>query len=191
MFLNTKVLHVKIPFHVNFEEMNLRFYVKRSGDGVWKHGVVFIKEVVSKPAITFAANTLFGENYETCPTKHSWKAGPDEWRIEYAWKKLSHWNGISVRTAKQSAPIVPDSEEGFIVDHHWGYAKAGENTTNEYLVKHPWWDAYKVLEYNINVDFTAVYGEKFGFLGRQSPSSVMLAEGSELTLTGKKRIVKR
>ena len=30
MFLNTRVLRVPVPFHINFEEVNLRFYVKRS-----------------------------------------------------------------------------------------------------------------------------------------------------------------
>ena len=29
MFLDTRVLGMPIPFHVNFEEVNLRYYVKR------------------------------------------------------------------------------------------------------------------------------------------------------------------
>jgi uncharacterized protein YqjF (DUF2071 family) len=35
MFKNTKLLGIKIPFHVNFEEVNLRFYVKRFENGMW------------------------------------------------------------------------------------------------------------------------------------------------------------
>ncbi|WP_317233059.1 MULTISPECIES: DUF2071 domain-containing protein [Pontibacter] len=39
MFINTKLLNFKIPFHINFEEVNLRFYVKRLeimyGSGEW------------------------------------------------------------------------------------------------------------------------------------------------------------
>jgi len=50
MFINTKLLGVKIPLHTNFEEVNLRFYVKRFDKGEWKRGVVFIKEIVPKPA---------------------------------------------------------------------------------------------------------------------------------------------
>ena len=53
MFLNTKVKGLKIPFHTNFEEVNLRFYVKYKEDNIWKRGVVFIKEIVPKPALTF------------------------------------------------------------------------------------------------------------------------------------------
>lgn len=70
MFLNTRLLGVKIPFHVNFEEVNLRFYVKRLDRDTWKRGVVFIKEIVPKPALTFVANTVYQENYETLPMQH-------------------------------------------------------------------------------------------------------------------------
>ena len=68
MFENVKVLGVKIPFHVNFEEVNLRFYVKRFEDGKWKRGTVFIKEIVPKHAVTLVANTLYKERYQTLNT---------------------------------------------------------------------------------------------------------------------------
>lgn len=35
MFINTKLLGIKIPFHTSFEEVNLRFYVKRFDNGEW------------------------------------------------------------------------------------------------------------------------------------------------------------
>lgn len=72
MFLNTKVLGFKVPFHVNFEEVNLRFYVRYREGAEWKRGVVFIKEIVSRPALTFVANTIYKEKYETMPMGHSW-----------------------------------------------------------------------------------------------------------------------
>src|ERR1044072_8762987 len=63
MFLETKLKGFKIPFHVNFEEINLRFYVKYKDENqVWKRGVVFIKEIVPKPALAFIANTIYKEN---------------------------------------------------------------------------------------------------------------------------------
>jgi hypothetical protein len=83
MFLNTKVLNFKIPFHVNFEEVNFRFYVKRQNKNVWKRGVVFIKEIVSKPALTFVANTVYKENYETLPMQHKWDETEEERLVEY------------------------------------------------------------------------------------------------------------
>ena len=73
MFVNTKLLGVKVPFHINFEEVNLRFYVKRKAHNEWRRGVVFIKEIVPKPMLTFVANTVYKEHYETLPMKHSWE----------------------------------------------------------------------------------------------------------------------
>ncbi len=73
MFENTKVLGLKIPFHINFEEVNLRFYVKYYQDQQWKRGVVFIKEIVPKKALAFVANAVYHENYEAMPMKHSWE----------------------------------------------------------------------------------------------------------------------
>jgi uncharacterized protein YqjF (DUF2071 family) len=43
MFEEVKLLGFKIPFHVNFEEVNLRFYVRHFHNGQWKRGAVFIK----------------------------------------------------------------------------------------------------------------------------------------------------
>ena len=71
MFENVKVLGIKIPFHVTFEEVNLRFYVKRFENGIWKRGTVFIKEIVPKPAVTLVANTLYKEHYQTLKMQHS------------------------------------------------------------------------------------------------------------------------
>jgi len=51
MFKNTKLLGIPIPFHRNFEEVNLRFYVRYKQNNEWKRGVVFIKELVPKIAI--------------------------------------------------------------------------------------------------------------------------------------------
>ncbi len=63
MFLNTRIKGISIPFHKNFEEIDLRFYVRHYCEGNWKRGVVFIKEIVPKPMIALIANILYGEKY--------------------------------------------------------------------------------------------------------------------------------
>ena len=55
MFLDTRVMDFLIPFHVNFEEVNLRFYVKRETRTEIRRGVVFIKEIVPRGAIAWVA----------------------------------------------------------------------------------------------------------------------------------------
>ncbi len=188
MFLNTKLLGFKIPFHINFEEVNLRFYVKRLENGKWKRGVVFVKEIVPKPALTFVANTIYKEHYETLPMKHSWTTENDQLRISYEWRKKGEWQKFEVISDKEERIIEPNSKTEFITEHYWGYAKINAQKTNEYEVTHPKWVHYPVKNYTINVDFKSVYGESFGFLNGIEPSSVMLAEGSEITVESKRTI---
>lgn len=178
MFLNTKVIGFKVPFHTDFEEVNLRFYVRFKENEVWKRGVVFIKEIVPKPALTFVANTVYGENYETMPMAHSWILEADEQIIEYKWRKRDRCHSFKVRTGIELLEISEGSEEEFITEHYWGYTKIKNNKTSEYGVEHPRWNIYRTLDYNIDVDFGNVYGENFSFLNNINPHSVFLAEGS-------------
>jgi uncharacterized protein YqjF (DUF2071 family) len=180
MFLETAVKGFKIPFHVNFEEVNLRFYVRYKDGGVWKRGVVFIKEIVPKAAITWVANTIYKENYETLPMEHTWEAGSGALNVAYRWRKNKSWNSLQVMTDHEPVEIQPGSEEEFITEHYWGYAKIGDRKTSEYEVVHPRWQVYPVRQYAIDVDFGKVYGDDFGFLKSEIPRSVFLAEGSEI-----------
>ena len=188
MFINTKLLGIKIPFHTEFEEVNLRFYVKRFENGEWKRGVVFIKEIVPKPALTFVANTLYKENYETLPMEHFWSSENKVRTIQYKWKKNNKWNSIKIEASVKKFKIESNSETEFITEHYWGYAKVNNDKTNEYEVTHPKWEVYKVNSYDIDVDFEATYGKEFEFLNSTSPTSVMIAEGSEITVENKKTI---
>jgi hypothetical protein len=188
MFVETKLLGIKIPFHVNFEEVNLRFYVKRFENNAWKRGVVFIKEIVPKPALTIIANTLYKEHYETMPMRHKWEENEVNRVVEYEWKKNSLWQSFKVVAALNTSEIVENSETEFITEHYWGYAKVSNAVTNEYEVTHPKWQQYAIESSEINVDFGLVYGAEFDFLTNMNPASVMLAEGSKITVEGKKTI---
>ncbi|MCL5245031.1 DUF2071 domain-containing protein [Cellulophaga sp. 20_2_10] len=188
MFVNTKLLGVKIPFHSNFEEVNLRFYVKRFDGEVWKRGVVFIKEIVPKPALTFVANTVYNENYETLPMQHQWEQNNTIKKVVYKWKKNNKWNSFSIDADATSETIAPNSETEFITEHYWGYATVSQNSSNEYEVTHPKWEQYAIKDYSISVDFGTLYGEEFQFLSTKKPSSVMLAEGSTITVESKRKL---
>ena len=188
LFVNTRLKGIKIPFHANFEEVNLRFYVKRKSANEWKRGVVFIKEIVPKPAITFVANTVYKENYETMPMNHIWEVIDGNKTVEYQWKKDNNWNSIKVVTEDLESPILEGTKESFIAEHYWGYAKINNKHTNEYEVKHPKWSQYKVKEQSIDVDFEKTYGREFTFLKELSPSSIFLAVGSEISVENKKNL---
>lgn len=187
MFLNTKLLGMKIPFHIHFEEVNLRFYVRRKQGEETKRGVVFIKEIVPKPAITFVANTIYNENYETMPMNHKWEEAKGMINITYQWKKNKKWHKISVQAEHIMQEMQKDSAQEFIAEHYWGYAKHAKATT-EYEVKHPTWQYYPVVHYQIDIDFLATYGKDFEFLNSEQPQSVYLLEGSEISVENKTEI---
>ncbi len=187
MFLDTKVKGISIPFHINFEEINLRFYVRHKVNNEWRRGVVFIKEIVSKPLLAFVANTIYGENYKAMKTKHKWREDEDSLTVEYKWK-IKRWNSFIVTAENASKDIEAGSEEEFITEHFWGYTRLNEKKTSEYGVEHPKWKMFDVKHYQINVNYISVYGSEFGSLTTQKPDSVFLAEGSEIIVRAGRKI---
>ena len=188
MFVNTKVMGIKVPFHVNFEEVNLRFYVRYLDGGEWKRGVVFIKEIVPKPALTLVANTLYKEHYETMPMRHRWEVAGDNLAVEYHWKKHGMWHSLQILAENRLQDISNGSEAEFITEHYWGYTQINARKTSEYGVEHPRWQIYKALSHTIEADFARTYGQSFAFLNHETPKSVFLAEGSEILVREGKAI---
>jgi len=180
-FFNTRVLGIKIPFHVNFEEVNLRFYVRRKFGNEWRRGVVFISEIVPKHAIAFIANTLYHENYKAMPMQ-SFVSGRGSYEVEYRWKFEGDWNSLKIRTSQSASPLVIGSMEECITEHYWGYNKAGKNKTTEYQVIHPRWNVYPVEEHFIHCNFARLYDTDFAFLQDANPHSVFLADGSDVSV---------
>ncbi|ANF51995.1 hypothetical protein A0O34_16400 [Chryseobacterium glaciei] len=184
MFLNTKLLGFPIPFHRNFEEVNLRFYVKKKEGNEYKRGVVFIKEIVPKPALSFVANSIYKENYKTMPMKNFINEKDGELLIKYSWKDKT-WHSIEITAENEPLPMENNSEFEFITEHYFGFTKR-ENKTSEYEVCHPKWNYYLVKNHQLEIDFNKIYGKDFEFLNDQKPISVMLAEGSEIQVKTKK-----
>lgn len=178
MFTDVKIKGIAVPFHRTFPEVNLRFYVKRKEAGEWQRGVVFVSEIVPKPAISFIANSIYKEHYCTMPMKHYTEKNEQSLRTGYSWKKKGKWNTLEVTAEPVPVPLQSGSEEEFITEHFRGYAKGNNRGTVEYHVSHPRWDIYKVKSYRVDCDFGSVYGNNFAFLSQLTPLSVFLAEGS-------------
>ena len=188
MFENVRVLGTKIPNHSDFEEVNLRFYVKRFENGVWKRGAVFISEIVPKSAITLVANTLYHEHYRTLFMRHEILEKENTKSFKYQWSLNTKWNTIKIETEKNPIDIEPNSEAEFITEHYFGYTKVNEKTTFEYEVRHPRWQQLKVITNNSEIDFEQVYGLEFAFVKNLKPTSVFLAIGSPISIEGKKKL---
>ncbi len=186
MFVNTKLLGISVPFHKNFEEVNLRFYVKKLENGIWKRGVVFIKEIVPKKALSLVANTFYNENYCTLPMSHSIIESDNELSVSYSWQ-TSKLNTMTLIAENIQGEMIVGSDFEFITEHYFGFTKTN-NQTSEYEVKHPKWNFYEVKNFEIQVDFKKNYGTNFSFLNDAKPISVMLAEGSEIEVHTKKNL---
>ena len=180
MFLNTRVLGVPIPGHINFEEVNLRFYVKRETESETRRGVVFVKEIVPRRAICYVARTFYGEPYER------WGMSNDrsDLRIQYSWARGMVTNDLSVRLGEDLGVPSNGSHGEFIIEHYWGYTRRSERKTDEYKVEHPKWELREVVDESseIDVKFGQVYGRGFAFLDEIAPYSILFAKGSEISV---------
>ena len=188
LFTRVRLKGIPIPFHTHFEEVNLRFYVKRPlPDGTHRRGVVFISEIVPKPAITLVARALYGEAYSTARTRHTWTTTPDALAVRYDWRHRGHWQTVSVEASPIAQPIAPISMEEFITEHYWGYTKRRNlfgrpASTGEYGVAHPRWQVYPILNSHIEADFGSLYGPAFANLTQRKPDHILLAEGSAIAI---------
>jgi uncharacterized protein YqjF (DUF2071 family) len=176
MFQDTRLLGVPVPFHRSFEEVNLRFYVRR-GD---KRGVVFIKELVPKAAVAAVARWVYRENYVAVPMDHIVLEGSG--RVEYSWQFNGRTHHLAVHPEGPFQPLVPGTEEEFIAEHYWGYAAQPDGGTVEYQVAHPPWRAARVHAPEVDLDAAALYGEDFAPALTAPPRSAFLAEGSAIAV---------
>jgi len=182
MFKKTSLLHIPIPFLGTFEEINLRFYVKRvEGDSI-KRGVVFINETVPYRPVAWLANKLYKEHYTAIPTKNEIVTLNKSKKVRYEWKIKNVWNHLEVMASLASSSMLAGSAEEFIFEHYYGYTKISDHSSQEYKVNHPSWLIHEVLDYSIGCDFEAMYGSDFSFLSYVQPDSIMLAKGSEVSV---------
>ena len=177
-FLKTKLLGVPIPFHRDFPEVNLRFYVRRVVEGQARRGVVFIKEIVPRHAVTWVARTFYNENYVTLPMREEITA--DSYR--YEWRSKGTWYRLSVETHGDWNVPDLDSEASFVAEHYWGYAVQRDGSTLQYEVEHPRWRMAKADQVEYECDVAGLYGEEFVEALSQEPVSAFMAEGSEVVV---------
>lgn len=178
MFLDTRVMGFLIPFHVNFEEVNLRFYIKREVDGEIRRAVCFVKEIVPRAAIAAVARVMYGEPYERWSMGHS----RTDNEVGYSWSRAGCENKLSVEIDQNLGVPAEGSHGEFIIEHYWGYTNRSGGRVDEYKVEHPKWELFSTKNESIKVDFGATYGEEFAFLNDEKPFSILLAKGSEIAV---------
>lgn len=188
-FCRTKLLgRFPIPFHSNFEEVNLRFYVRRNEGGEERRGVVFIAEVVPKRAIATTARLLFGENYVCLPMKHRIENNGSAKSVEYQWRVGGEWCRISVKTSGLPKPAMEESLEQFITEHYWGYSRQRGGGSLEYQVEHVPWKVWATPEARFEGDVSALYGKELSAALQRRAESAFVADGSPVVVFRGKRL---
>lgn len=179
-FNKTRLRGVRVPFHQSFEEINLRFYVRR-GD---RRGVVFIRELVPKFAVAAIARFAFNENYSSMPMSHriGLDVNGDVIAAEYAWGRDAARCTMRVETSGKSYLPQAGSLSEFITEHYWGYAAQKNGGCLEYEVKHPQWRVREAVRHEFAGDASGVYGAQFAQVLRREADSGFLAEGSDVTV---------
>jgi uncharacterized protein len=190
-FLRTRIFGaLAVPFHSNFDEINLRFYVRRRDDesGEVRRGVVFIREIVPRRAVALMARLAYNENYGCHPMRHEVSAHGTGMRAKYEWRLGRQWIGLQAEA--DGAPALPadGSIEQFISEHYWGYSRQRDGGTVEYQVTHPQWRVWRSTRAGFEGDCSAVYGPVFAETLARRPDSAFIADGSAVSVLAGRRI---
>ncbi len=181
LFLDTRLLGVPVPFHRDFEEVNLRFYVRRKSADTWRRGVVFIREIVPRHAIALVARACYGENYFTLPMKHEIEHVDSSLKAEYSWRRGRKWESLKMSATGQPQSIPAGSHAEFITEHYWGYT-ALRSGSGEYRVEHPRWKIWNASSFELNADVATLYGQQFVETLDAPPRSAFIVDGSPITV---------
>jgi uncharacterized protein YqjF (DUF2071 family) len=184
-FEQTRLLGLPIPWHRHFDELNLRFYVVRQHQREVRRGVVFIKELVPKRMVAWVARTFYNENYWAVPMRSRIELprlpAKCEGAVAYEWFSDGRWQGLRAGISGEPQAVAAGSEEEFITEHYWGYARQRDQATVEYGVEHPPWRVWKGTA-QLEWDPACLYGPGFVDCLTKPPSSVFVADGSAVVV---------
>ena len=181
-FLNTRVRGIPIPFHVNFPEVNLRFYVRHTkADGSIERGVVFIKELVPRYCIAQVANKIYNEPYDTAQMESETHYEGNQIHVQHEFRYQGQKHKL--KFIAENEPYLPQegSTEHFFKEHEWGFGLNKRGKLLKYRVEHPAWKIYPIRKrFLFQVDFGSLYGQEWQFLNTKIPYNILLAEGSPI-----------
>ena len=187
-FLNMKMLGVPIPFHRDFDEINLRFYVRRRERNELKRGVAFVREIVPRRAVATIARVLYNEQYVTRAMSHRIERNQASCEAQYSWTGRHDRGKLSVSVKGEPALPQEGSQEQFIAEHYWGYSAQRDGGCLEYRVEHPSWRVWKSRNASFEGDVEELFGRELVAVLKREPASAFLAEGSEIALRRGRRL---
>jgi uncharacterized protein YqjF (DUF2071 family) len=183
---------VRWPGHVNFPEINLRFYVRQKDQSETRRGVVFIRELVPRPLISFVARWLYNEPYAAAGMSSRVTETPERITVEHqVTPRGGRLSIIKVTAARVAEVPSPTSLEHWFKEHQWGFGRTRRGGPLVYEVRHPEWAIYPVERLDLDFDWVGAYGREWGFLRQAKPESVVLAQGSRIEVHPKRSLTGR
>lgn len=190
-FLRTRVLGAPVPGHRDFDEVNLRFYVRRElPGGELRRGVTFVRELVPRAAVALVARLAYNEPYRAVPMRSTVPKEPTDTpgRLVYEWRTSAGWQRVAATTVGTPAMRASASEAAFITEHYWGYTRQRDGGTVEYEVAHPPWRVWDVEAPELVADVAGLYGAAFVAPLSAPPVSAFVAEGSPVVVYRPRRL---
>ncbi len=192
-FLDTRVLGLAAPLHRDFDEVNLRFYVRRElPGGEVRRAATFVRELVPRRAIAVVARLAYNEPYLAVPMRSAAPRGLTEspGRLAYEWRAAprASWQRAAAKAVGAPALPAPGSETAFVAEHYWGYTRQRDGGTVEYQVEHPSWRTWAARDVEFDADVRGLYGEAWVEALGRAPSSAFVAEGSRVTVYRPRRV---
>jgi hypothetical protein len=190
LFLDTHVLGVPAFFHRNFEELNLRFYVRRDLAGERRRGVVFIRDLVPLPLVAGAARLTYNEPYHTIPMRHTVVATDGELQsVEFCFGLQRDECRFALHVGDGPEAMAAGSDEEFLSERLWGYTSQRDGGTVEYRVEHSRWKVWSPATFQLEGPLAEFYDEPFASILSEAPASAFIADGSAVAVHLPERIV--
>ena len=190
-FLRTRVLGVPFPLHTSFDEVNLRFYVRRElAGGEVRRAATFVRELVPRRAIAAVARLAYNEPYRVARMRSIAPRGLTEapGRLVYEWRRAGRWERAGATAVEAPRPLVVGSETAFVAEHYWGYTRQRDGGTVEYHVEHPSWRTWEARDVEFDADVRGLYGGEWEETFARGPRSAFVAEGSAVTVYRPRRV---
>jgi uncharacterized protein YqjF (DUF2071 family) len=180
-FGQVHVLGIPSPIRqlANFPQWNLRFYV-RLGD---ERGIVFIKEYVPTTIVANCVRWLYNEPYVAAPLAFVPHETATSRRVCYILSVDNHVQTIWTNTTSPPKLPEPNTMGEFVTKQGWGCGQSRRGKSMRFKVTHAPWRNYSIANSSINVDFELLYGAKWAFLDTMKPDSIILCEGSPVSVS--------
>jgi len=178
-FLDTRVLGIGWPWHTNFAEFNLRCYVRRGE----RRGVFFVREFVPRLAIATMARWIYNEPYYAVPISSQTSLTDTTIEIDHTFRVDGKPQRLRVHADRPASLPPIDHNAEWYKEHRWGFGTSHRGRALTYEVNHPRWAIYPNASAIVEIDFAHVYGLRWAVLQNATPESVLLIEGSGVSVS--------